>query len=554
MRMQTIRLRTRAMLVALFVALAALVGPCLPAEVAAASSGSQAMWRLYNPNTGEHFYTAHTYERDHLAQVGWRKEGQGWVAPTKSSTPVYRLYNPVIKGGDHHYTMNSNERDMLIKAGWRYEGVGWYSDDAKGIALWRQYNPNAATGTHNYTVNTNERDMLIRAGWRNEGVAWYGLAAGGSSGSATTKPAGGTGSSGGSTSTSKPSGGSGSGSTTPQTTSYTVTFNAQGGSTVASQKVAKGAKATKPANPTRSGYAFSGWYTASGAAYNFNTAVTSNITLYAHWNRVAQYSYQAYYLDGQGDTWYDGSPRVLYIKTNNPDASFSLHDKQATQTYEHVNGSGSFADVKDKGQVANFLKVDGGYLVEYSFDTTSFGAHTIEIVESNPDAYWDTVVATTFTAQFKSYDATVNAWIDGYISRYTTSSMTPVDKMRSISNALLNDFTYLLNDGGYLVNLVTEPSPYFLSYHWDSYVSPAVLCQIAERVGGFSDIHNCYGDYPYGSEGWQGTHWYCRCTYQGEDYYFEACPLTPTGQIDRDSIAKINFSALSGAPFDAVAS
>ena len=143
---------------------------------AAAATATQVMWRLYNPNTGEHFYTANTYERGNLALQGWSIEDAAWVAPLKSSTPVYRLYNPVVSGGDHHYTINSNERDMLVRAGWRYEGIGWYSDDAHGVALQRLYNPNARTGTHHYTIDTNERDALRRAGWRYEGVAWYGVA------------------------------------------------------------------------------------------------------------------------------------------------------------------------------------------------------------------------------------------------------------------------------------------------------------------------------------------------------------------------------------------
>ena len=39
------------------------------------------MYRLYNPNSGEHFYTASEYERDHLVSVGWTYERIGWVAP-----------------------------------------------------------------------------------------------------------------------------------------------------------------------------------------------------------------------------------------------------------------------------------------------------------------------------------------------------------------------------------------------------------------------------------------------------------------------------------------
>ena len=36
------------------------------------------MYRLYNPNSGEHFYTSSNGERDHLISLGWNYEGIGW--------------------------------------------------------------------------------------------------------------------------------------------------------------------------------------------------------------------------------------------------------------------------------------------------------------------------------------------------------------------------------------------------------------------------------------------------------------------------------------------
>ena len=137
-----------------------------------------AMHRLYNPNSGEHFYTASAHERDSLRRAGWKYEGVGWTAPASSRTPVYRLYS----GTDHHYTTSAAERDMLVRAGWKYEGVGWYSDDAKGVPLYRQFNPNVNpgaprnnSGSHNYTTSRAEHDHLVRAGWRGEGIGWYGM-------------------------------------------------------------------------------------------------------------------------------------------------------------------------------------------------------------------------------------------------------------------------------------------------------------------------------------------------------------------------------------------
>jgi len=71
-------------------------------------------------------------------------------------------------------------------------------------------------------------------------------------------------------------------------TSYTVTFNSNGGSDVATQTVNSGGTATRPANPTLSGYVFVDWYDNPWltVAYNFSTPVTGNIIVYAKWEPV----------------------------------------------------------------------------------------------------------------------------------------------------------------------------------------------------------------------------------------------------------------------------
>ncbi len=140
---------------------------------APAPVGTVNMYRLYNPNSGEHFYTSNQGERDVLIQLGWNYEGIGWLAPVTSNTPVYRLYNQY--GGEHHYTTSIGERDMLISVGWSYEGIGWYSDDQERVPLYRQYNPNAFANNHNYTVSRRENDWLVSLGWRAEGIGWYGV-------------------------------------------------------------------------------------------------------------------------------------------------------------------------------------------------------------------------------------------------------------------------------------------------------------------------------------------------------------------------------------------
>ncbi|MGM0337065.1 MucBP domain-containing protein [Enterococcus sp. AZ007] len=146
---------------------------CFSVLIASGEEANAAdMHRLYNPNSGEHFYTAASGEKNHLVKVGWKYEGIGWTSPENGSA-VYRLYNP--NAGDHHYTMNVGEKNHLVKVGWKYEGIGWYSDTKKAVPLYRAYNPNAKAGSHNYTVNYAEQQNLLRVGWKNEGIAWYGI-------------------------------------------------------------------------------------------------------------------------------------------------------------------------------------------------------------------------------------------------------------------------------------------------------------------------------------------------------------------------------------------
>ncbi|MBT1175946.1 InlB B-repeat-containing protein, partial [Bifidobacterium sp. LC6] len=67
---------------------------------------------------------------------------------------------------------------------------------------------------------------------------------------------------------------------------YTVKFDLNGApGSVDSQSVESSKTAYRPSDPSRDGYTFGGWYTAAtgGSRYDFSTAVTKDITIYAHW-------------------------------------------------------------------------------------------------------------------------------------------------------------------------------------------------------------------------------------------------------------------------------
>ncbi|WP_251867305.1 C39 family peptidase [Enterococcus malodoratus] len=99
-----------------------------------------------------------------------KAETKAAVAPTIA---IYRVYNP--NSGEHLHTMNLNEKNYLVKLGWRYEGIAWHTPWA-GMPMYRVFNPNSrGAGSHHYTMLLSERNALIKVGWRNEGISWYTL-------------------------------------------------------------------------------------------------------------------------------------------------------------------------------------------------------------------------------------------------------------------------------------------------------------------------------------------------------------------------------------------
>lgn len=79
---------------------------------------------------------------------------------------------------------------------------------------------------------------------------------------------------------------------------YTVTFDSDGGSTVASQVIIKDNCATEPKDPKKDNSIFTGWYLGD-SLYSFTTPVTASITLKAHWRAKATFTV-AFDTDGAG--------------------------------------------------------------------------------------------------------------------------------------------------------------------------------------------------------------------------------------------------------------
>ena len=75
--------------------------------------------------------------------------------------------------------------------------------------------------------------------------------------------------------------------------SYKVSFDSNGGSSVAAQSVNYNTATSKPADPSKTGFTFAGWFTDKDCttAYDFSSKVTGDITLYAKWDKIPDQSF-----------------------------------------------------------------------------------------------------------------------------------------------------------------------------------------------------------------------------------------------------------------------
>ena len=127
-------------------------------------------------------------------------------------------------------------------------------------------------------------------------------------------------------------------------TPRTIHFDSNGGSDVPEQHVNYGDQSAKPADPTKAGHTFAGWFTDSGLSQAFdfnNTAVTTDLTLYAKWT-INSYTVN---FDSNGGTAVDDqSVQYGELATAPVDPTLAGHtfagwftDSRLSQTFDFDN-------------------------------------------------------------------------------------------------------------------------------------------------------------------------------------------------------------------------
>ena len=121
---------------------------------------------------------------------------------------------------------------------------------------------------------------------------------------------------------------------------YTVSFDLDGGEGLNNIKVAEGSKLEKPSDPVKVGYTFMGW-TLNGSAYDFDTILTSNITLTATWKKNI-YTIEAVRVDALSLDY------KLFVYKDGVQTSFTeIRNSKGSVLCSYSNPVVSTSDIKD---------------------------------------------------------------------------------------------------------------------------------------------------------------------------------------------------------------
>ncbi len=180
---------------------------------------------------------------------------------------------------------------------------------------------------------------------------------------------------------------------------HTVSFD-YGSQANGTGKVVKyGETVNKPADPKADGYQFKGWYTQKndGVEFNFNQAITKDVTVYAHWSKV--------------------KPNPDPDSTPNPAKEYTLTEKDGTLVRVTVEKNGTTVDITEnvvleQQGTTQIGKIPAGAMVTVAANAAPEGMVFAQWNISDPELMGDPDVAhtsQTMTFPMPPKDVTIEA-------------------------------------------------------------------------------------------------------------------------------------------------
>ena len=163
-------------------------------------------------------------------------------------------------------------------------------------------------------------------------------------------------------------------------TEYTITFDSKGGSAVQPVKASAGAAITAPADPTKDGFVFAGWYestdggtTLSDTAFSFSYMPARVFTLYAKWatadikgktfnkvDAIVEWESEAVKQELLAEMEMTEDEYVQFVASSKVTVEFAADKNTATVTYDQGPG-----EVGGQGIFVVLYKIKGTAIVFY---------------------------------------------------------------------------------------------------------------------------------------------------------------------------------------------
>lgn len=255
---------------------------------------------------------------------------------------------------------------------------------------------------------------------------------------------------------------------------FTVTFDSDGGSAVTAQKVLN-SPAIKPADPTKNGYLFAGWYL-EDMQYAFDTTVTTDITLKAHWTPTsASTAITAATIQDVNFNYQPGdAPRATAAVAAADQGKYRIAD----EWWQELN--------ENDEPVAIWHSDDGIYSTLPTFTAFESGKKYVYSILLMPERGYDFVREVAATVNGSTVTAVPGT--DGYLSLPHVKTMIPTESENPAAIDLIeiHDVTVSFKDGDKPVftGSVSENAAYAFRCEWWSLDSNTGILSTEPEWGG----------------------------------------------------------------------
>lgn len=241
----------------------------------------------------------------------------------------------------------------------------------------------------------------------------------------------------------------------------------------------------------------------------------------------AKYSYELKIMNSKDKNLYNNSKVVIYVKTNNPDPYSFKADCGTSRLVKKEDENGVFYTTEDEFHeiiapkeyadvyyINDYNAVNGGYIFIYEWDTP--GTKNFTIQEKVGETW---VTAAKMDIELKDNEKAEQEWVQAVLAEVTDDTMTKDEKLEKVKRYVLDNFKYDRNNENGSIYLLADVGVYWERKYIDCWDATNIMCRFAKELG-------LEGRWTYAG---YKLHYYATITIDGEDYDYDACPMSETG-------------------------